>query len=62
MLGETEYGGRTIGTRVGSNAFKHAGAVMQTVREHVNLCLIPGNQFAVVPDVFRFLKHGAHLM
>ena len=49
---------RAVGAGVGANAFKDAGAVMQTVGKHMDLGLIPRDQFSVKPDEFRFLKHG----
>src|SRR5215472_11945228 len=31
-------------------ALEHAGAIMQTVRQHMGLGLLPGDQLAVIPE------------
>jgi hypothetical protein len=48
------------GTRVrlvAADALEDAGAVMQGVREHMHLRVVPGNELPVHPDLFRCLKH-----
>ena len=37
---------------VAADAFEDAGAVADDVREHVNLRVVPGDEFPVVPDLF----------
>ena len=38
---------------VGALALEHAGAVVQAVRQYVDLGVLPGNEFSVVPDEVR---------
>jgi hypothetical protein len=42
---------------VGAHAFKYAHAVMQRVREYVNLCVTPLNQLAIHPDLAVAICH-----
>ena len=41
---------RALSRVIGALALEHAGAVMQAVGQHVNLRVLPGNEFSVVPD------------
>ncbi len=58
VLGSTENGGAG-GQRVTANAFKHRRAVVHNVRHHVQGSVVPGDEFAVVPDFFRLLNRHA---
>ena len=51
VLGEAENR-RALRRFVGANSFEDSGAVMQGVGQHVYLCLIPIDQFAVHPNLW----------
>jgi hypothetical protein len=42
--------GRARGRVVGPLALEHAGSIVQPVRQYVDLRVLPGNEFSVVPD------------
>ena len=46
---QTEDGGAIRGL-VGTDTFEYAHAVVQRVREHVNIGFTPGNHFTIKPD------------
>ncbi len=46
---------RTLLRLVTANALKHRRAVVDDMGHHMNIGLVPGNQFSIVPDVFRRL-------
>ena len=43
---------------VAADALEYAGAVVQAVREHVDLGVLPGDELPVLPDELRF-DHAA---
>ena len=45
---------RALGGLVGPLALEHPGAVVQPVRQYVDLRVLPGNHLPVVPDQVRF--------
>jgi hypothetical protein len=49
VIGQAENA-RPVRGRIGPNTLEHAGAVVEGVGEHVDLCLVPRNQRAVHPD------------
>src|SRR5256885_10998791 len=50
---------RSAGRSVTANTFKNRGTIVDDVGHHVDLGVIPGNEFAVVPDLVRCLnRHG----
>src|ERR1700727_2336844 len=50
---------RSARWRIATNTFKNGRTVVDHVRHHVHLGVIPGNQFPVVPDFFsRLNRHG----
>ena len=51
MVVVAEDRGAALGL-VGADALEHAGAVVEGVREHVHLGVLPGDEFAVHPDDF----------
>src|SRR5581483_10814550 len=50
---------RAGGLRVAADPFEHRRAVVHHVRHHVDLCVVPGNELPVVPDLFRFRDRHA---
>ena len=55
MLSQTKHG-RTVFRLVAAHPFKHATAVMQRVRRHMRGGVAPGNDAAIHPDPFTFVK------
>ena len=51
VLGKPEDG-RALRLAVAADALEHAGAIVDDVAHHVEGGLLPGNQGAVVPDVW----------
>ena len=47
--------GRPVGGLVGPDPLEHTGAVMQAVREYVDLRVLPVDELAVHPDEVRLL-------
>src|SRR5204862_7120389 len=47
-------------------AFEHTARIMQAVREHVQVCALPGHELAVVPDnplaLVERLARGRHIV
>src|SRR5437870_13900260 len=41
---------------IAANSFECSEPIMKAVRENVDLCTLPGNKFAVQPDLFGFLN------
>ena len=60
VLGETEHGDAALGL-VGADALEDPGAVVQRVREHVDLGVGPGDQRAVHPDRVHLGDRGHRL-
>src|SRR5260370_1154544 len=48
---------RSGGGSVAAHTFKNRAAITGEVREYVDLGIIPGDETAVVPDLFRRLQH-----
>ena len=46
---------RSLGGLVGADPLEYPGPVVQAVRQYVNLRVLPGNHFTVVPDEVRLL-------
>jgi len=57
MLRKAVHGAAPVRALVGANALEDAAAVMQSVGEDVHVGLIPVDELAVHPDLFRFLNH-----
>ena len=55
MLGQAKDA-RAVGLCVAANALKDRRAVVDDVGHDVNLCLFPGDEFSVVPDIFGCLQ------
>ena len=54
--------GRALGRWVAAHPLENAGAVVEGVRQHVNLRLAPGDELAVEPDsVDRCKSHSASI-
>ena len=58
VLLEAEDGRRAVGPLVRADALERAEAVVQRVREHVDLGLVPVDELAVEPDLLFLLDHG----
>jgi hypothetical protein len=57
MFTHAEYGW-TGRCGVATDAFKHRAAIAGDVSEDVDLGIIPGNESAIVPDLFGRLQHN----
>src|SRR5579871_3587811 len=54
--------GRTAGKRIAADAFENRRAVIHNVRHHMQLGVIPGDEFPVMPDLRGLLDgHGRSL-
>ena len=51
---------RSTGRFVGALTLEHSGSVVETVRQYVDLRVLPGDQLSVVPDEVRCF-HGVLL-
>ena len=51
-VGAQVQDGCTLRRVIGADAFKQAGAVADHVRGYMNSCIVPGDEVAVVPDLF----------
>src|SRR5262249_25023465 len=59
VLAEPEDRGPLLGV-VAADAFEHAGSVVEDVRQHVYLGVVPGHELAVHPDLLALGQcHGA---
>ena len=58
---QTEDGGAAVGAEISPDAFEDPQPVMQGVGEQGNLGFVPGNEFAVEPDVLGLFHHGSFL-
>ena len=55
VLAQAENGGTLLGV-VAANAFEHARSIADHVGDHVDFGVVPGNEFPVVPNLFRLDK------
>src|SRR5687767_1531574 len=62
MFRQTKYPRTAAGEFVTTNSFKISCAVVEGVRQHVDLGVLPRNQLAIEPNFISFDRHCASLI